>query len=98
MRLRWTWKLGRIAGIEVGIHPSWLVIYALMVGSAIAFAPLVAPQLSHRSTIALGLIGALLLFASVVAHEFAHALVARRLGIVSENERPQGTGPVLVKS
>jgi len=23
--------------------------------------------------------------------------VARRLGIMSENERPQGTGPVLVK-
>ena len=81
MRLGWTWKLGRIAGIEVGIHPSWLVIYALMVWSAIAFTPSVAPSLSHGQVILLGLIGALMLFASVVAHEFAHALVARRLGI-----------------
>lgn len=81
MRLRFTWKLGRIAGIEVGIHPSWLIIYALVVTSAIGFTPLFAPQLSHRSTIVLGLVAALVLFASVVAHEFAHALVARRLGI-----------------
>lgn len=81
MRLRFTWKLGRIAGIEVGIHPSWLIIYALVVSSAIGFTPLIAPQLSHRSTIVLGLVAALVLFASVVAHEFAHALVARRLGI-----------------
>ncbi|MBV8204822.1 MAG: site-2 protease family protein, partial [Candidatus Eremiobacteraeota bacterium] len=81
MRLRWTWKLGRIAGIEVGIHPSWLIIYALVVTSAIGFTPLFSPELSHSSTIVLGLVAALVLFASVVAHEFAHALVARRLGI-----------------
>jgi len=81
MRLRFVWKLGRIAGIEIGIHPSWIIIYALVVVSAISFTPLVAPELGHRSTIALGLIGALVLFASVVAHEFGHALVARRLGI-----------------
>jgi Zn-dependent protease len=81
MRLRWTWKLGRIAGIEVGIHPSWIVIYALLAWSAIAAARLFAPELNRDSTIVLGLIAALVLFASVVAHEFAHALVARRLGI-----------------
>jgi Zn-dependent protease/CBS domain-containing protein len=81
MRLRWTWKLGRIAGIEVGIHPSWIVIYALLAWSAIAAARLFTPELHRNSTIVLGLIAALVLFASVVAHEFAHALVARRLGI-----------------
>jgi Zn-dependent protease len=81
MRLRWTWKIGRIAGIDVGIHPSWLVIYALIAWSAIAVAPYFTPGLGQRSTIVLGLIAALVLFASVVAHEFAHALVARRLGI-----------------
>lgn len=81
MRLRWTWKLGRIAGIEIGIHPSWLVIYALLAWSAIVAARYVTPELNRNSSIVLGLIAALVLFASVVAHEFAHALVARRLGI-----------------
>ena len=28
----------------------------------------------------------------------AYTEVARRLGIMSENERPQGSGPILVKS
>ncbi|PMV78524.1 phosphoribosylaminoimidazolesuccinocarboxamide synthase, partial [Pseudomonas sp. FW306-2-2C-B10A] len=28
----------------------------------------------------------------------AYTEVAKRLGILMENERPQGTGPVLVKS
>jgi Zn-dependent protease/CBS domain-containing protein len=81
MRLRWIWKLGRIAGIDVGIHPSWLVIYALIAWSAIVAARYFTPELSHKSTVVLGLIASLVLFGSVVAHEFAHALVARRLGI-----------------
>lgn len=81
MRLRWIWKLGRVAGIDVGIHPSWLVIYALIAWSAIIAARYFTPELSHKSTVVLGLIASLVLFASVVAHEFAHALVARRLGI-----------------
>jgi Zn-dependent protease len=81
MRLRWIWKLGRVAGIDVGIHPSWLIIYALIAWSAIVAARYFTPELGHKSTIVLGLIASLVLFASVVAHEFAHALVARRLGI-----------------
>ncbi|HEV2036961.1 MAG TPA: site-2 protease family protein, partial [Candidatus Eremiobacteraceae bacterium] len=81
MRLRWTWKLGRVAGIDIGIHPSWLVIYGLIAWSAIIAARFFTPELGQQSTIVLGLIASLVLFASVVAHEFAHALVARRLGI-----------------
>jgi Zn-dependent protease/CBS domain-containing protein len=81
MRLRGTWKLGRIAGIEIGIHPSWLIIYALFAWSTTMVARLLAPELTHASSVVLGLVASLVLFASVVAHEFAHALVARRLGI-----------------
>ncbi|MDQ6767543.1 MAG: site-2 protease family protein [Candidatus Eremiobacteraeota bacterium] len=81
MRLRWTWKLGRVAGIDIRIHPSWLVIYGLIAWSAIIAARFFTPELGQQSTIVLGLIASLVLFASVVAHEFAHALVARRLGI-----------------
>lgn len=81
MRLRGTWNVGRIAGITIGIHPSWLVVYALFAWSATIAAPYLAPQLKQTSSIALGLSFSLVLFASVVAHEFAHALVARRLGI-----------------
>ena len=81
MRFRWTWRLGRIAGVDIGIHPSWLVIYGLFAWSATTLARYLSPDLNAASSALLGLTASLILFASVVAHEFAHALVARRLGI-----------------
>lgn len=81
MNLRWTWRIGRIAGIEIGIHPSWLIIYVLLAWSMTAAVRLTEPKLNEISGIVLGLIASLVLFASVVVHEFAHAIVARRLGI-----------------
>ena len=81
MFVRGTLRIGRIAGIEIAIHPSWLAIYALFSWSAAVVAPELDPRLTRAGTIELGLVYALLLFASVVVHELAHALVARRLGI-----------------
>ncbi len=85
MLVRNSWRLGSISGIEIAIHPSWLIIYALFAYGATMAAQAIAAQnnthLSTNSGIVLGLIASLVLFASVIAHEFAHALVARRLGI-----------------
>ena len=81
MFVRGTWRIARIAGIEIAIHPSWIVIYALFAWSATALAPTVDDKLSRPGAIGLGMVYALLLFASVVLHELAHAVVARRLGI-----------------
>src|ERR1700730_9305909 len=81
MFVRGTWRIGRIAGIEIAVHPSWLGIYALFAWSATVVAPLLDPKLGKAGVIELGLVYALLLFASVVIHELAHAIVARRLGI-----------------
>jgi Zn-dependent protease/CBS domain-containing protein len=81
MRWQWTWRVGKIAGIEIAVHPSWLIIYLLFAVSTPAMAKLLSPEIPIRNDIVLGLIASLVLFASVVAHEFAHALVARRLGI-----------------
>jgi Zn-dependent protease/CBS domain-containing protein len=81
MRFRWTWKICRIAGITISVHPSWLIIFALFAWSATVAARLFSPELNGTSSLVLGIVASLMLFASVVAHEFAHALVARRLGI-----------------
>lgn len=81
MRFRWSWNVCRIAGIQISIHPSWLAIYALFAWSATVAARYFSPDLNGASSVILGLVASLVLFASVVAHEFAHALVARRLGI-----------------
>src|SRR5450755_4881018 len=81
MRLRWTVRIGRNAGNEIGVHPSWLIVYALFAYSAFEGSSLLDFPLSHAQRVALGLTVSLLLFASVVVHEFAHAFVARRQGI-----------------
>ena len=85
MLIRSSWRIGSIAGIEIAIHPTWLVIYALFAYAAMlsahAIADMYGVPLSTRNGFILGLIAALVLFACVVAHEFAHAVVARRLGI-----------------
>jgi Zn-dependent protease/CBS domain-containing protein len=77
-------RLFRIAGIDVGIHISWFVIFALVTWSlAVGVFPSF-PGLSGRPEWeywVLGAITALLLFASVIVHELAHSLVAKSRGL-----------------
>jgi Zn-dependent protease/predicted transcriptional regulator len=80
-----TFKLGRIAGIPVGISPWWLVIVALFTWSlGSSYFPAEVSGIAPLASYALGLASVLLLFASILAHEFGHALVARRRGVEVE--------------
>ena len=75
----------RIAGIPLGVQPLWLVIVALITWSlGDSYYPSEVPGIGPLGAYALGLASALLLFASIVAHEFGHALVARRYGVEIE--------------
>ncbi len=74
---RQTLFLGRLFDIRVGVHVSWLAVYALMTIALARALDMVPPVEAY----ALGAACALALFASVVAHELAHALVARRFGV-----------------
>jgi len=76
------WKVGRVAGIDLAIHPSWLVIAFLLTFSlADAFFPRIIPGWTTGQYWLLAAGTALLFFASVLAHELSHAIVARRLGL-----------------
>jgi len=80
-----SFRIARIAGIPVGVSPWWLAIVALityMLGAS--YFPEAVPGIAPGAAYALGLASALLLFASILAHEFGHALVARRHGIEVE--------------
>jgi Zn-dependent protease len=81
MRLRWTWRIGSIAGIDVGVHPSWLLVFALFAYVAMERSSLLGFDLPFVQRIFLGIAVSLVLFASVIVHEFSHAFVARRQGI-----------------
>jgi Zn-dependent protease/CBS domain-containing protein len=77
-----TLRLGRVAGIPVGVHWSVLVIIALLV-EGLATTVLPASAQGQSATTYWGVaVGASVLFLiSLLAHELAHALVARRYGI-----------------
>jgi Zn-dependent protease len=78
-------RLGRIAGIEFGVNWSWLVVFALIVWTlASAIFPSTNPGLSKSAHIAMAIVAAFLFFLSILAHEFGHALQARREGIEIE--------------
>ena len=68
-------NLGKIFGIQLRLHYSWFLIFALLAVS------LVAPDWSSPFAWAIGIATCLLFFASVVAHEMAHSLVGRANGI-----------------
>jgi Zn-dependent protease len=72
-----TFTVGRFFDIRVGIHVSWLAVYAFLTFSiASAFS-----DLGRTQAYTMGAICALAVFLSVTAHEFGHALVARRFGV-----------------
>ena len=74
--------LGRIRGIPIGIHSTWLIVFGLLTFS---LAENVFPNRydgwSTRTYWVIGAVATLLLFASVVAHELGHAVVAQGRGV-----------------
>lgn len=75
-------RVGRLAGIPIGIQPLWVLIVALITWSlGAAYYPDADPGIAPAAAYALGLLSALLLFASILLHELGHAVVARRNGV-----------------
>jgi Zn-dependent protease/CBS domain-containing protein len=80
--LRNTFRLFSVAGIEVGIHVSWLAIFALLTFSlATGFFPQAVPSLSPLEAWGLAAVAAILFFGSVLIHELAHSFTARARGL-----------------
>ena len=78
--------LGRVFGIPIYAHYSWLPVfpfYAWAIASGLL--PREAPGLSVVQYWALGLLTTMLLFASVLVHELAHATMARAEGLGTGN-------------
>lgn len=74
--------LFQLFGLKVRMHVSWLLLAGLVLWSLGAgYFPYVAPGLAPWAYWVMAGCGLLGLAASVVAHEMAHALVGRRVGI-----------------
>lgn len=73
--------LGRIAGFEVKVHWSVIVILWLFTWSLATALPGSVKGYSRPTYWLAGACGAVVLLASLLAHELAHAVVARRMGV-----------------
>ncbi|NJB87282.1 Zn-dependent protease [Lewinella marina] len=76
--MTWTFRLGRIAGIDLKLHWTFLILLGWVFLS----------YLSETGEVSGGLVGVafiLALFGCVVLHELGHALAARRYGVNTRN-------------
>lgn len=74
-------KLGRIAGIQIGLHYSWLIIALLITFSLGAHFRLQNPEWGEGLIVGISILTALLFFVGIVLHELSHAAVAKMRGL-----------------
>ena len=73
--------IGRIFGIDLKLDTSWLVIAALVVWSLTSVFGQQHPAWTSGTVFVVAVVTALGFFASLLAHELAHALVAKAYGL-----------------
>lgn len=74
-------KLGRIGGIEIGLHYSWFVIAFLIAFSLVSHFHAVIPQWGEAMIWSAALVTSALFFVTLLLHELAHSLVAKSRGL-----------------
>jgi len=79
--MRQSIRLGRIAGIPIGMHWTVVVIAALITDMLLGVLPTAIPHQSAGLYWAVAVAGSVLFIAALAAHEIAHAIVARRCGV-----------------
>jgi Zn-dependent protease/predicted transcriptional regulator len=74
-------RVGRLFGIDIRIDWSWLLIFALVTWNLATVFGGIHSDWSTALRWGVGVAASLLFFASVLAHEMAHSLVAQRQGM-----------------
>lgn len=77
--MRDSFRLGRIGGVPIGVHWSWLIGATLIVWSlAAGVFPESNPAHSEATHLAMAIVATVVFFACLLLHELGHALQARR--------------------
>ena len=69
-------RIGRILGIPIYIHASWIIIFALITATITGQFKFEHPDWSANQLWTLGVLTSLLFFGSVLFHELSHSVVA----------------------
>jgi Zn-dependent protease len=74
-------RVGRVLGIELSLHASWFLVFALVVWvTGVGFGQ-IYPELPLALRVGMGLVTGASFFVCLTIHELAHAVTARRFGI-----------------
>jgi len=77
--MRRSFRLATIFNIPVEINISWFIIVGLIIFTlAQGYFPLTNPEMSPAGHWAMAVIAAILLFASLLAHELSHSVIAKK--------------------
>ncbi|MDM7920920.1 MAG: site-2 protease family protein [Pyrinomonadaceae bacterium] len=79
--MRSNFLLGRVKGIEIGVHYSWLIIAVLIVLSLASYFRETHVEWGGTVIWLMAVAAALLFFVSIIVHELSHALVAMQSGL-----------------
>lgn len=75
-------QMGKILGIPIRLHFTRLIVFSLTTWTlAVRFMPQFFPGLSTAEYWLMGIVGAVMLFASVLLHELSHSIMAMKYGI-----------------
>jgi len=74
-------KLGRIFGVDIGLHYSWFIIALLITFSLAGQFQENNPGWSDSLRWTIAIVTAVLFFAAIVVHELSHAIVAKLRGL-----------------
>ena len=74
-------KLGRVFGIEIGLHYSWFLIALLITLSLVGQFHATQPQWGENVIWIAAVVTGLLFFSALILHELSHALTARSRGL-----------------
>jgi Zn-dependent protease len=76
--MKWSWRIGRIVGIDLSVHVTFLILVGWVA---------LSHYLERRSAVdaLIGVAFILSLFTIIVLHELGHALTARRFGIATRD-------------
>ena len=76
-----SFRIGAVAGIRIGVHYTWFIIFLLLSGSLFAVFREAHPAWSGSAVLLTALATTLLFFISIILHELGHSFVAIARGV-----------------
>lgn len=76
-----SFRIGTIAGIRIGVHYTWFVVFFLLSSSLFVVFRNAHPEWSGNASLLTAVVTTLLFFISIILHELGHSLVAIARGV-----------------